>query len=659
MKIEKIELLLANRDFVEAKRLLRGLLLRNKLNTHAMYLLSVAEAELGNSGVSYSILKKIVSTDPQYAVAHYTLAILLMNCNKHAEAMVHHDHAVKLLASNPWVFINRGISRAALHNATGAIDDFDIAIKLDSTISASFANKGNALFEINLFEESLRFLDIAIDLDPFNVDALSGKSACLKKLKRPEDALVFAERSLKLKPDHLGAWNNRGAALNDLKCYEEAIASYDRSIKLNPNHAAAWSNRGSALKMLKRYGEALVSCDRAIELKPDYAEAWSNRGVALNALKRHEEALANLTMSIDLKPEYAESWSNRGVVLSDLGRHEEALASYNEAVRLEPRNPDAMFNKGLLQLSQKQFCSGFENYLYRWHAKSFSDEFLQTKLPLCGPTSAPKRLLLWGEQGLGDEIFYSGMLFQAFNKFPSLSLIADDRLHPTFSRSFPNLTLLRRADYESTALDREFDAHAPVGDLGHILARSGEEIKASRKPFLIANPKRKSAFRSFPIFMKNKIVCGLSWESANKNFGNEKSIALRHLAPILRDPRVEFVNLQYGQVADQINEIKNQADVDIHQITGLDIYNDIDGLLALIDACDIVITTSNVTAHLAGSIGKRGCVLVPFSRGKLWYWHLNDAYSFWYPSLRVLYQSDRFDWSVTIRRTQDWIEESL
>ena len=142
-------------------------------------------------------------------------------------------------------------------------------------------------------------------------------------------------------------------------------------------------------------------------------------------------------------------------------------------------------------------------------------------------------------------------------------------------------------------------------------------------------------------------------------FGSEKSIGLPQLEPILKNPKFEFINLQYGQVHTEIQKAKDRFGVTVHQTKALDIYNDIDGLLALINACDIVITASNVIAHLDGSIGKKGCVLVPFSKGKIWYWHLNDVSSFWYPSLRVFYQIDRYGWSTTISQMQKWLEQDL
>jgi ADP-heptose:LPS heptosyltransferase len=152
-------------------------------------------------------------------------------------------------------------------------------------------------------------------------------------------------------------------------------------------------------------------------------------------------------------------------------------------------------------------------------------------------------------------------------------------------------------------------------------------------------------------------VCGIAWRSANKQFGGEKSIALADMAPVLEAAGLSFVNLQYGSVDAEIEQAREALGVSIHQVPGLDVFNDIDGLLALIDACDLVVTTSNVTAHLAGAMGKRGCVMVPYAKGRIWYWHLKDAFSLWYPSLRVFYQEDPKSWSSTIRAVALWVKD--
>ena len=69
-------------------------------------------------------------------------------------------------------------------------------------------------------------------------------------------------------------------------------------------------------------------------------------------------------------------------------------------------------------------------------------------------------------------------------------------------------------------------------------------------------------------------------------------------------------------------------------MTDIDNFNDISEISCLINACDFVITTSNVTAHIAGALNKKTYLIVPFIEGKIWYWGINEDKSLWYPSIQ-------------------------
>ena len=90
-----------------------------------------------------------------------------------------------------------------------------------------------------------------------------------------------------------------------------------------------------------------------------------------------------------------------------------------------------------------------------------------------------------------------------------------------------------------------------------------------------------------------------------------------------------------------------------------DLYNDIDSLFSLIDACDFVITISNINAHIAGALGKKTFLLAPFSKGRIWYWHDGLRRSLWYPSVEIFSQTDAGDWSVPINEIKEKIVEEI
>jgi len=140
-------------------------------------------------------------------------------------------------------------------------------------------------------------------------------------------------------------------------------------------------------------------------------------------------------------------------------------------------------------------------------------------------------------------------------------------------------------------------------------------------------------------------LVGISWKSANKELGALKSHSLRDWLGILRVAQARFVDLQYGETASEREVVERQAGTRIEHLPDLDLYNDLEGLAALCAACDLVITASNVTAHVAGALGRPVWLLVPKTNGRHWYWFSGRTGSPWYPSLRIFTQQAAGDWS--------------
>jgi hypothetical protein len=132
----------------------------------------------------------------------------------------------------------------------------------------------------------------------------------------------------------------------------------------------------------------------------------------------------------------------------------------------------------------------------------------------------------------------------------------------------------------------------------------------------------------------------ISWRS-NQPAGRE-ALARKKSAPLeafrgisLRDD-VALVDLQYGDTkADR--EAFASAGGRLLRIEGLDLFNDLDGILAAIDACDLVVTTSNVTAHLAGALGRETWLIHAGAHPAFYYWMAGpQGRSLWYPSVEIV-----------------------
>jgi ADP-heptose:LPS heptosyltransferase len=110
----------------------------------------------------------------------------------------------------------------------------------------------------------------------------------------------------------------------------------------------------------------------------------------------------------------------------------------------------------------------------------------------------------------------------------------------------------------------------------------------------------------------------------------------------------DFVNLQYGDTSEERDAFVQQHGVNIHNVDEIDNQNDLDGLAALIGACDIVVTVSNTTAHLAAALGKPVIVMLPNNDALFWYWHRDSHTTPWYPSARLFRRSDSGRWEDVI-----------
>ena len=104
-----------------------------------------------------------------------------------------------------------------------------------------------------------------------------------------------------------------------------------------------------------------------------------------------------------------------------------------------------------------------------------------------------------------------------------------------------------------------------------------------------------------------------------------------------------MVNLQYGDVQSEINEFIKKTNIPIIQVKSLDNREDLDGLVALIDLCDLIVSTDNVTIQLSGSINKETWALIPHVPH--FFYQLNRSDCIWYPSITLYRQQKRADWT--------------
>lgn len=483
---------------------------------------------------------------------------------------------------------------------------------------------------------------------PNDAQAISILALTYFDLKDYTQARAFLEASIAKRGDSAHLYYNLGKTHFALQSYAEAVNAYDAAILLQPDYVDALIGKAIAHKELRDFDVAAGTLEQAILMEPYRADSHFYYGNVLRSMGDLEYAIDAYKTSLVLDPEYIDALINCATSLKDIDNLEESLLFYNKALALNPNHPEANYNKALTLLMDGQLSLGWK--LHEWRlfpsellAKHVRSQKIQ-KAPEWNGLRLDGHLLVLAEQGLGDQIFFSNMLTDLQADVKTITACIDPRLIPMLERSFPTIRFLSDAEIEQ--ID-DFDAQIHIGSLGRFYRHDDQSMAKIGSPYLVANTDRTKQLRA-QLKQEGRFLCGLSWRSKNADHGEHKSLSLETLSQALCLPNIDFVDLQYGDTQNERAAFEDKNGVQINKIDDIDNFNDIDDLAALINACDIVVTVSNTTAHLAAALGKPTLVLLPQTSVVFWYWHRQGDQSPWYPSVRLFRKDDMGDWPGVI-----------
>ena len=489
--------------------------------------------------------------------------------------------------------------------------EFKRSLEIFNKLNTHFPNNPDLLnliafanLQLEVFDEALSAYNSSININPHQVGALFNRAIVNEKLGKKKEALKDYEAALKFDPNNLDIYQNKAAIYEDLGQYDEALENINHVIKNSPNNYEALANRGNINQNKFDYINSKKDYLKALEINPN-----------------NENLLINL-----------------GNVQKQLQDYQGAEETFKQALQLNNNSRDAHFNFSLLLLYLKRFKEGWSEYEFR-KTKNNIPEAIKNKTEITHINSTDK-IIIWPEQGVGDQILFSSML-NDLPKKNSITVALDKRLLKIYRRSFDFLEFISLDELTNQKI-KDFKYHIPLGSLGKFYRSNINQFKKQKVSFLNPDKNKVKEIKNF--FSKNNMkICGISWKSKNEKIGHAKSLNLIDMRELFLKNELCFLDLQYGDTQKEKDELFQKYNVLIESYPGIDKFDDLDGLLALIEVCDFVVTSSNITAHLAGSIGKKTYLLIPHGLGKLWYWH-DDNKSIWYPNIEIIEQKSNENW---------------
>jgi tetratricopeptide (TPR) repeat protein len=492
----------------------------------------------------------------------------------------------------------------------------------------------------------------AIGLDPKHLDARVDLASVLLALDHPDTAEQAARDALALDAHSVGALVNLGAAQQRRGELAASAASYRAALALEPDCVPALANLSAVCLQSGALDEARRCAESALRLAPQDADSQLRLGNVLLEQRQPERAAERFREALRLRPDAA-GHTALGFAEDLQGRLDGALGHYGQALGLDANHVQAHLNRAAIWLLRGELARGWEEFEWRLRSPGQAPLFERFALPRWdGSPLAGRRILVYAEQGLGDEILFASCVPDVIAQAAHCVIDCEPRLAGLFARSFAPATVHGGRQTDATdwlASAGPLDVAIPAGSLPRFLRRTPESFP--RHPgFLQAAPERVRAWRERLAALGPGPKVGLSWRGGVPQTGRgSRSLDLAELLTVLRRPGCSFVDLQYGDRGEELAALRAQHGIAVHHWQ--EAIDDYEETAALACALDLVVSVSTALVDLCGALGRPVWVLAPV-RTDFRYGLTGESMP-WYPSARVFRQARYGDWQPALDAIAD------
>lgn len=390
---------------------------------------------------------------------------------------------------------------------------------------------------------------------------------------------------------------------------------------------------------------------------------------AIGTCYKHENKTREARLYFDeaqaLIPTNADIQNNIATLFINEGNPKDAFPFLQSALNIDPNHAQARWNRSLVNLELGNYKDGWEEYDWGFAANvRIERNYAKEPMPVWDGSKG-KRLVVYGEQGIGDEILFASCLKDLIKDSELVVLDCHKRLHSLFCESFPGIDIFPTRE-DTTVLwplkpdgskRYEFDAKVAIGSLPRRYRNNLDDFPA--EPYIVAPHKYVQDARERLAQLPNRPNIGIHWVGGHKKTRVEvRSIPLEDMAPIILGKDANFIALQYTECEDEIRAFEAKHGVCLNywpDIIKAEDYGHTAGLFANLD---LVITVCTSAVHLAGAMGIPCWVLTP-SR-PAWRYRLDLEYMPWYDSV-LLFRQERgsVDWQPVIEQVNKALEETM
>ncbi|MBF0268068.1 MAG: tetratricopeptide repeat protein [Alphaproteobacteria bacterium] len=535
------------------------------------------------------------------------------------------------------------------------------------------------------FADAEQLLKQTTGLRPLFPDAWYNLATLYLQTTRQAEAEAALKACLKQQPQHVGALWNLGSLYYEIGKPLEAEPLFTRYVKLRPDHFEARLALATIFSKQHRYGDAATEAQAALKIRND-PTANALLGHALYMLNDLDAAEAHLQRAIEDFPDqvvyrtlmatllsrigdFSNSAKlfesllrefpndpyvlfNHGTMLVHMGQADKGLEQVELANALKPNDPGILTSRGMIFLQMGRLEEGWRDFRFRFDSNQRDARRQNFKFPAFDDKDqlADHSILLWPEQGVGDQITYASAISDVIKDTREVEILSVPKLATLFKRSFPNARII--TDPGRSRASR----HMPLGEL---FSRYRPSLSAflGRGAYLTPDPSAVMQFKKRLELLGPGLKVGIGWRSTSVN--RER---LRHFfpsllpwAPILKVPGVIFINCQPNIAPHELDEARQAFGCRIENFADVDLFDDLDASAALSAALDLLICNGSAGAFLAAAVDT-----------PVWMFYASDAHWDrlgtmsipWLPSLIPVERLWNEGWDLAVGRIAEALGES-
>jgi len=541
---------------------------------------------------------------------------------------------------------------------------YEILLEEDPNNGVVLNLLGLLFLETRKYDRAVSYYDKALRHVAANADTLYNLGLAHAHLDQIDAAIESLQQALDHQPTHHSAHYMLAKALYKRQEYDAAIDHLQQSNQLNPR-VDIYVELAANYLAKQDWDKAVEFGMQALEIDPKCELALHKVATGITGHNSELET-ANVTdinqvlkLTELMRQINPKSWLAHlaaGEALQLVGETKLAINHFRTTLLYKPDLSLARTYLGILQLTAGDLQEGWSNVNERGHfgREIFgmdTDAIDRCSKPLWqGEIHPGMRLLVASEQGIGDQILQSQMICELIEQGVEVILTCTGKLVSILRRSIPQASIYPKEVALSADILDNVDYKATLLCLGKHMRSNFSQFNEKRA-YLKPATSLVDGFAEKYQALNAPLKVGIAWKSHSNTAGDAKSTDLSQWLPLLRLPGIQFFSIQYGEIEDDIQRIKQQHGIDIFVDKDFDPYDDIEHAAAQIANMDLVISVSNAAVHLAASMNVPTWVLV--GRQPLWHWFLDREDSVWYESVKLYRQANYGNWNHVIADIYD------